>query len=461
MTALRVATYCRISDDRAGQGLGVQRQAEDCHALLQARGWVSAGVYVDNDVSAYSGKPRPRYAELLTAVEVGSVDGIVAWHPDRLHRSPRELEEFIDLVERRRVTVTTVRAGEWDLSTPSGRGTARILGAVARMESEHKSDRVSRALEQRATQGRSHGRVAYGYRRQHLPDGTRVEVADEAEAGVVRRIAERLVAGHSLRQIAADLNAAGTPSPTGKEWGKNMVRHVVARERNVGLRVHRGEVVGKGDWPPILDRALWEQVKAVLSDPARKTATSTAAVHLLSGLARCGVCDAPMRASRNRSVQAYRCSARSCVARNRADVDAFVTAVVLERLRRPDLLPMLSPADDSTRRAVAEAAELRSRLDNAADDYADGVIDREQFHRLTERLRPRLEAAQAAARRVDDAPLLEGLVGAPDPARVWEGLPLGRRRAVIDLLLGIRVLRAQQGARTFDPRSVEVTWKAG
>ncbi len=100
---------------------------------------------------------------MLDAVRGGLVDGIVAWHPDRLHRSPRELEDFLTLVEQHRLTIETVRAGAWDLSTPSGRMTARILGSVARGESEHKSDRVRRALEQHAELGRPHGRVAYGW----------------------------------------------------------------------------------------------------------------------------------------------------------------------------------------------------------------------------------------------------------------------------------------------------------
>ncbi len=161
-----------------------------------------------------------------------------------------------------------------------------------------------------------------------------------------------------------------------------------------------------------------------------------------------------------RQTPSYRCAERSCVSRNRADVDAFVTAVVLERLRRPDVLALLAPANDSTRRAVAEAAELRARLDNAADDYADGTLDREQFHRITERLRPRLEAAQARARVVDTSPLLDGLAGAPDVAEVWDRLPLPRRRAVVDLLVTVTVLRARQGARVFDPESIRIDWKA-
>ncbi len=457
--ALRVATYCRISDDREGQALGVKRQREDCEALVGSRGWTLAGRYVDNDLSAYSGKPRPGYSQLLDAVRGGLVDGIVAWHPDRLHRSPRELEDFLALVEQHGVNVETVRAGKWDLSTPSGRMTARILGSVARGESEHKSDRVRRALEQRAGMGRAHGRIAYGWTRTVLPDGTKVEIVDEAQAALVRELAGRIVAGHSLRSIVADLDGRGIPSPSGKPWAKNLVRALVIRERNVGLRVHRGEVVGLGDWPPILDRGLWEQVRAVLADPARKTSSSTAAVHLLSGIARCGVCDGPMRASMNRAVPSYRCATSACVSRNRADLDDLVTRAVIGRLARPDAAGLLGPPDECNRLAVAEVAELRARLDTAADDYADGALDREQFHRITERLRPRIDAAQARARVIDSSPLLDGLVGAGDARKVWDGLPLSRQRGVVDLLLAVRVLRTTPGARVFDPGAVEVTWR--
>jgi site-specific DNA recombinase len=460
MTALRVATYCRISDDREGKSLGVQRQREDCNALVDARGWTLAAQYVDNDLSAYSGKPRPAYAELLDAVRGGLIDGIVAWHPDRLHRSPRELEDFLTVVEQHGVTVETVRAGEWDVATASGRMYARHLGNFARYESEQKSERVRRALKQRATMGRAHGRIAYGWDRVVQPDGSKQEVINEQQAALVQELAERIVAGDSLRSIVADLNARGAESPTGKPWAKNLIRHLVMRERNVALRVHQGAVVGAGEWPPILDRGLWEQVRAVLADPARKTATSSAAVHLLSGLARCGVCKGPMRATQNGSTPSYKCADRSCVSRNRADLDELVIGVVCARLARPDALDLLAPPrDDRTREAVAEVAELRARLDTAADDYADGKLDREQFHRITERLRPRLEAAQARTRVLDTAPLLVGLVGEPHVRSKWDGLPLTRQRAIIDLLLHIEVLRTKPGARVFDPEAIDISGK--
>jgi site-specific DNA recombinase len=94
---MKAAISCRISEDKVGAGLGVARQREDCEALTAKRGWDLVGLYVDNDVSAYSGKKRPEYRRLLDDMEAGKVDAVVAWHTDRLHRSPRELEEFIDI----------------------------------------------------------------------------------------------------------------------------------------------------------------------------------------------------------------------------------------------------------------------------------------------------------------------------------------------------------------------------
>ncbi len=452
--------YARISADRAGAGLGVERQRADCVDLAGRRGYALAGTYVDNDISAYSGKLRPQYRRLLASVSAGDVDVVLAWHPDRLHRSPVELEEFIAVVEGAGATVETVQAGRWDLSTPSGRFVARQLGGVARYESEHKSERVRRALEQNAARGKTHGPRPYGWTRVYDADGAAHEHLHDVEAAVVRDVARRIVAGESLRSITAGLNAAGVPSPRGRQWEKGMVRHVVLRERNAGLRVHRGQVVGEGDWPALLEHGAYEQVRAVLADPARRTAQSTAAVHLLSGIARCGVCGGPMRASQNRSVPSYRCAERSCVSRNRRDVDEMVTRLVLGYLAHPDAAALLRPDSSADHAAAAEEARgLRARLDTAADDYADGKIDSRQLERITARIRPALAAADARVRTIDDAPLLEGLVANDLAAAVWERLPLSRRRGVVDLLVTVSIDRARRGQRTFDPGSVRITWR--
>ena len=44
--------YTRISDDHTGQGLGVQRQLDDCLNLADRLGWEVVARFDDNDLSA-------------------------------------------------------------------------------------------------------------------------------------------------------------------------------------------------------------------------------------------------------------------------------------------------------------------------------------------------------------------------------------------------------------------------
>ncbi len=93
--------YARISEDREGAGLGVERQLGDQCALFSQLGLRLAGVYTDNDLSAFTGRPRPDYLAMLADLDAGRARVVTAWHTDRLHRTPRELESYIDLAERR------------------------------------------------------------------------------------------------------------------------------------------------------------------------------------------------------------------------------------------------------------------------------------------------------------------------------------------------------------------------
>src|SRR5690606_15917472 len=119
---------------------------------------------------------RPDYRRMLADLDDGTATVVIAWHTDRLHRSPTELEEYIDLSERRGVNTHTCQAGPIDLSTPSGRMTARILGAVARHESEHKGERVARARRQKAIAGEWTGGIRpFGW---GVPTGEKQTKAD-------------------------------------------------------------------------------------------------------------------------------------------------------------------------------------------------------------------------------------------------------------------------------------------
>jgi site-specific DNA recombinase len=112
----RAAIYTRISSDPAGQRLGVTRQLTDCRKKAVDLGWDVVAVYEDNDVSASTTRTRPQYVKMLAALEAGQVDGVVVWDLDRLTRRPIEIEQFIDLADRRGIALASV-GGDCDLAT--------------------------------------------------------------------------------------------------------------------------------------------------------------------------------------------------------------------------------------------------------------------------------------------------------------------------------------------------------
>lgn len=239
------AIYVRISQDRSGAGLGVERQEQDCRKLAESLGWRVAQVFCDNDTSAYSGRRRPQYEALLAAIEAGEVKGCWPGIPTDC-TAPRELETYIDTSERHGAVTHTVQTGIWDLSTPSGRMLARQLGAVSRYESEHKGERIRRAREQQAKAGRFHGGIRpFGFE----SDGVTVRPVEAAE---VVKMVESVVGGISLRSIVRDLNERGVLTATGKPWRSQYVRELICAPRIAGLSVHHGEIAGIAVWPALV-----------------------------------------------------------------------------------------------------------------------------------------------------------------------------------------------------------------
>jgi site-specific DNA recombinase len=286
---------------------------------------------------------------------------------------------------------------------------------------------------------------------------------------VVRDIVERLLAGDSLRAIRDDLNARGVPTPQGRgEWRTSSVRKLALRPGNVADRTHHGKVIGPAAWPPIVDRDKHDRVTALLTDPGRVRSRDGARKHLLTyGIGECGVCGAVLRAVAKRRgervFELYVCDDKGCVGRSRERVDELVSGVVVARLAQPDALDLLGPDEQEAAAATERAEGLRARLDLAADQYADGILDGRQLERITAKLRPQLEAAEREARQARagaQLDVLDGLTGA-DAAAAWDWLEVGPRRAVLQVL-GIRVsiMPTRQGPG-FVPSDVHIEWKAG
>ncbi|MFF9324006.1 recombinase family protein [Streptomyces sp. NPDC014776] len=481
----RAVIYVRISQDRTGAGLGVDRQREDCEALASRNGWEVVEVYVDNDVSAFSGKLRKDYRRMLADLDDGKATVVIAWHTDRLHRSPTELEEYINLSEKRGISTHTVQAGTIDLSTPSGRMTARILGAVARQESEHKGERVARARRQKALAGEWMGGIRpFGWgvptgemrKKVDRKTGEEVEVPEldmmkavPEEAEALRYWTDEILSGGSIRGLVKWCADKGITTTRGNPVTHTDMRDMLMRPRNAGIAVYRGEEIGRGKWEPIVDEAKYRAVVAILKDPARTTTPGAQPKWLGSLLYRCGRGECPhyvyVTQSGGRSYPSYRCQTGHGGGRRAEVVDQYVEDTIVERLSRPDAHDLLQPAKDGVDVAAlqAESEQIRRRMTDLAAMFGAGQIDMGQFTQGTDIARAQLEGVtQQLARAATQDPLV-GLVGAPDVRKVWKALELDRKRAVLRALVEVTLKTPRPGRMPdggyFDYDAVVFSWK--
>lgn len=471
---MRVAIYCRISKDREGAGLGVKTQEKDCRDLAASLGGTIVAVHTDNDLSAYSGKPRPGYAALLASIAAGEVDAVLTWHTDRLHRSPAELEDYITACETNGVRTVTVKAGTLDLSSPSGLVMARTLGAFARYEVDHARERMQRAKRRVAESGGwKGGRRPFGYE----SDGVTVR---ESEAEPIRQAADAILAGESLRSIARRWHADGVLTPFGNPWDPANVRRVLLRPRYAGLMEHQGEVIGDAAWPAIIDREKWEAIGRLLADPARrKSPASNAVAYLGSNLYRCAGCGGTVRSARSRQgLPQYRCRTDADlgtkkpgehVSRKAEEVDRFVSEVVVERLRRADLTEMLREHVGEVDVAGLEsrAIELEERKGQLAAMFGEGAIDAAQLTAGSKTIAAELDRVREQITAAYSGSVLEGIASAPDPGAAWLDATLERQRLVLDALLTVTLRPSPRGrppgwtpgSSYFRPESVQIDWK--
>lgn len=461
---LRAAVYARISSDD-GSALGVTRQLEDCRRLAGELGWVVAEEYVDNDVSAFSGKHRPAYEQMLADIADGLRDGVIVYHADRLTRRPIELEQFVDVVTKAGVRqVRFVAGGDFDVADGDGLLMLRMLGAVAANESASKSRRVRRKHTEIALAGRPNGGAPrpFGY------DEDKITVRPD-EAEMIRAVVARYLAGESLRSLAVWLNDQDVMTVTGKPWGSPTLRGMLASGRIAGLREHKGVVVAKAVWDPIITEADRDKVLARLASNARLGKRS-ARRYLLSGLPRCGKCGNKLYSAARETTRRYvciggvdhgGCGRLTVVA---GPLEDLIADAVLYRLDTPELAAALTgqATDNEAAAALSDAlAADRAQLDELAGLYAERQIAAREWMAARRPIEDRIADTERRLGRLTRSDALTGLVGHGAELRTqWESLNLTRQAAIVAAVIDHIVIGpGKPGARGLDPARVQPVWK--
>lgn len=492
-TQVRAGCYCRISSDPTDKREGVERQRADTSALCEVKGWTPAGYYVDNDRSATNGKDRPEWDRLLADVKAGRIDAIAAWDQDRGWRLMHELETLRRFFAGlgRTVALATTGQGDIDLYSPTGVLAAQIKTAVSEHEVAMLKVRMRRAARDKAERGVPQWNRAFGY----LAD---TRQPDPETAPMVKQVYAHILAGGSISDGARMLNEAGAYGLSGKPWTASTLSLFLRAARNAGLRSHTHEdkttgrpvteIVGKGNWPALVDESMWRAVQSILNAPGRARGRRTARNHLLTAVLLCGkpgcgghlsgqwiyrhTGGAPGRPKAGETKQpsghvarvlSYQCKRCHGVAVRAAHVEPLIQELASRRLAMPDAVDLLKAELHDAEQAEAIRHELQTlygELDSLAVERAEGLLTARQVQIASEVINGKIATLERSQQDQERLRVFDGIpLGTPDAAQAVAGLSPDRYRAVLGVLGTITVAPVGKGRTAFDPDRVTVDWR--
>lgn len=465
------AIYCRVSHVRDKDQTSVDRQESICRRAAKRLGLVLAPEYVlvDPNRSAWQrNRKRPKWDRLLELLASGQIRHVVVYHADRLMRQPRDLEDLLSIADEHNITLHG-EANQRDLSDPDDRFFLRIEVAHACRSSDDTSRRLRDAMVDRAHDGKPHtGKRRYGY----APNA--VDIVP-AEKKIIREVYKRYLAGESTYAIAHDLNMREVPTATGRTtWRRETVLSLLDSRHVAGIRVFRGEEIGRGEWKPIISMSVWKEVRArraYRDDAVAVTPEKKHRYYVLRGLLVCGRCGIGMAGSSGK----YQCNRRDMHRSNERHCRRVIHAAMLEdfvieaALRRLESITANATADafagdavsllsESDRDALAEDEQELAEL-KAAWDARE--IKTGEYREMRKKVQARIDAIRARTVIRPTAEVLQGVIGT-DARAAWQRLvdagEYARMNAILRFLFAAVVIgesAAGKGRFDYDRITIE------
>jgi DNA invertase Pin-like site-specific DNA recombinase len=507
---LVVAIYCRYSVNPDDKSESTETQVKRGRAEAEKR-WPGCvvRVYADDNYSGTT-DDRPEYQRLLADIRRGEIDKVFAKDQSRIARDTQVWDRF---------RVTSLAGGVEELDCWVGASSSHVAGKslpgrmMALIDAEYVEKTRQAVLDHLAmyaSEGRAPGGVCLGYTRGlvtvTIGEATttiKTLIPDERWVPLIQEAFESVLVGGKVSTITEQFNDAGIPTPrNGKLWRPSNLSRLLRSPTLTALRMHVTEAkrrdlkaegvhfvtlkvakehgnVYEGLWEPIIERQLFLDVQRLLDEPGtviksngqiarRGIKRGPVAVHLLSGIARCG--KPPCRSTLTGTTRKNRPALYVChstnggcngIGINMDDANREAERQFLEHLNSEEYRNGLNAADPHADERIALANKI-GRIDlereQDAEEQLSGEMTREEY---------KMRGAKAAELRAGHIAKLETLpqyVGEIDPDALllaWGEAELVEKRRILMLAVDYVEIRPATQMGVFDPGRVKVhmrTW---
>lgn len=294
ITTNKVAIYVRVSTTKQEEeGYSIDEQKAKLSSYCSIKDWSVYKIYTDGGFSG-SNTERPALERLIKDAKERKFDTVLVYKLDRLSRSQKDTLYLIeDIFLENKIDFVSLLEN-FDTSTPFGKAVVGILSVFAQLEREQIKERMQLGKLGRAKSGKSMmwARTSYGYD-YHRETGT--VTINPVQSLAIKFIFEQYLAGRSITKLRDELN---DKYPKEIDWNYRAVRMILANPVYCGYNQYKGQVY-PGNHEPIITEEDFnktqEELKIRQNTAAEKfNPRPFQAKYMLSGIAQCGYCGAPL-----------------------------------------------------------------------------------------------------------------------------------------------------------------------
>ncbi len=255
----RVAIYIRVSTlDQAREGYSLEAQEKTLRKWCDDRKYIVFDLYADRGISGKDIEHRPDMNRLLKDAKENKFDTVLFWALSRFTRSVSDLYSTMKNFQKWNVSMVSYTEA-FDTSTPMGRAMIGIVGVFAQLERELTSERVSAAMEERASQGKRTCSEVLGYDK----SGKDSLVINESEAEYVRFCFKQYLIRKNLSEVAKEARERGYRGKRGKMPEAWSIQKIITRPIYCGYNSFCGNIY-KGNFDGIIDIETFNKVQSLL-----------------------------------------------------------------------------------------------------------------------------------------------------------------------------------------------------
>ena len=386
----------KSSEDEEKQILSIEAQLQELRDFANKEKLEIVNEFVETKTAKEPG--RPIFNEMLSRIEKGEAEGILAWHPDRLARNSVDGGRIIYLLDIGKIKELKFPTF-WFEPTPQGKFMLNIAFGQSKYYIDNLSENVKRGLRQKLRRGEWPGWAPIGYAN-NLRTHT-IEI-DKERASKIRKLFKAYASDkYTLKDLANLSFSLGLVSQR-KRKGLSVavIQRMLENKFYIGLFTYRGETY-EGKHKPLIDKATFDKVQRILKERAKPRKTKALLDFPFRGLFKCGECGRAITCEQHIKKSGlvfryYRCSKKKIICHQKyireeeltGQIDKIISKVALPEDWTSKMLNQIEKWKNEKEQSIEftakplkeELQKTETKISKLLDAHLEGLLEADEYH---------------------------------------------------------------------------------